>query len=681
MEDIEKFKKQLKWDIDLSKADYQIDALQNKLLQFYLRAEPKFRRAFYQNYTQDFIQFMKDKARLREPFSLSVLGNVRTFTNNNFIFTEKGWRKPSDMKDCKLVLSYNFDLEKEEWEKFELVTRKRDLKEKFYKITFSDNREIEIGENHPIFTTEKGYKKAYSLYPNIKLPYHFKFPSQKFEETISVEKARVIACLLSCGHMNNSSFMCLDKRDGKTYKKTAYTTSYCSEHKEMVEFFCDNFEKEFKIRPKYKKARKNYNGIEVEIPNKSIFQELTKFVPSGKKSHIIEIPKEIFNSSENIQREFIASLFSGDGYVSDVTKNPQAIVEYYTMSDNMAKQLQLILLQYGIISYLAKKKTHINSFINRVIITNIQNLVAFDNFVKYLPCKKKNDRLKFIVNNLKIVKQRKKFHIKKVEKLDTEEEIIYDIFVESNNNFFLNGILTHNSGKSVSAITLAILHSALNGRRFNINYICSNTYEFIEKIKEMPREELLNSCWISDEEKQSVYSVGSTAKKMKITDIQNIIAKNNLSVISISPSHWANEKAMYGLRAWGRCFQTKSCRFMLYNLQEGGKGGTLPLGCVYIPIFTEFAPKPYSTDLEKQYLTKKDEWIEDEMRGRGDVLGEIKKRSAMNFSKDKKYLALKGRDKCMAYLSQILGSEWTKGEVAEIYQITKLISEDILSAD
>jgi hypothetical protein len=237
------------------------------------------------------------------------------------------------------------------------------------------------------------------------------------------------------------------------------------------------------------------------------------------------------------------------------------------------------------------------------------------------------------------------------------------------------------SGKSVSAITLAILHSALNGRRFNINYICSNTYEFIEKIKEMPREELLNSCWISDEEKQSVYSVGSTAKKMKITDIQNIIAKNNLSVISISPSHWANEKAMYGLRAWGRCFQTKSCRFMLYNLQEGGKGGTLPLGCVYIPIFTEFAPKPYSTDLEKQYLTKKDEWIEDEMRGRGDVLGEIKKRSAMNFSKDKKYLALKGRDKCMAYLSQILGSEWTKGEVAEIYQITKLISEGILSAD
>jgi len=237
------------------------------------------------------------------------------------------------------------------------------------------------------------------------------------------------------------------------------------------------------------------------------------------------------------------------------------------------------------------------------------------------------------------------------------------------------------SGKSMSMITLAILHSALNGRILNIDYICGNTYEFIEKLKEMPQDKLTHSIFVSDEEKQGVYSVGSTAKKMKILDVQNIIAVNNISTIQINPTSWANEKAMYGLRAWGKCKLTKSNRFMLYNLQEGGKGGTLPMGCIYIPIFTEFAPKPYSTDLEKQYLAKKMAWVENEQRGRGDVLSEIKKKSAQNFARDKKYLTLKGKDKCQAYISQILGSEWTKGEVAEIYQITKLISEGILSVD
>jgi len=317
MKDDEFSLKDLHFSFDLGKANYELDILQNKLLQFYLRADSKFRRAFNMNYTTEFLQFLRDKARLKEPVHLSIMGQVRTFTDNNFIYTDKGWRKPSDMKDCKFVLSWNFDLEKYEWKKYELVKKKRDLKEDFYKVTFSDNRIIELGENHPIFTERKGWKRAFSLYPEIKIPYFSEYPQQKFENEISIEKARVIACLLSCGHLNNSSFNSLDKRDGKFYNKISYTISYCSSSQEMIDFFCSNFEKEFKIKPRLKKKRENYNGIEVEIPNKQIFEELNKFVPSGKKSHIIEIPKEIFNASKEIQKEFVATLFSGDGYISD----------------------------------------------------------------------------------------------------------------------------------------------------------------------------------------------------------------------------------------------------------------------------------------------------------------------------------------------------------------------------
>jgi hypothetical protein len=348
------------------------------------------------------------------------------------------------------------------------------------------------------------------------------------------------------------------------------------------------------------------------------------------------------------------------------------------MSDNMAKQIQLILLQYGVISYLRKKKTHINSFINRVTITNRQNIADFDNFVKHLPCKKKHERLKLLIESINIIqKVKRKFLVKKLENLDTKEEIIYDIFVEDNNNFFLNGILTHNSGKSYSTMTLAILHSALNGRIFNINYVCGNIQEYIEKLRTMQESDLLNSFFQIDESKKSIYGSGSFAKKTKTEDIANIIALNNISTAMLCPTSWSDEKAMYGLRAWGKCKITNSARFMLYNLQEGGKGGTLPLGCVYIPIFTEFAPKPYSTDLEKQYMEKKRELVRCEMRGEGDILAEIKKNSARTFLQDKQFMALTKKAELKTFISAKLGSEWTKGECEEIYQLTEMMKRGI----
>jgi hypothetical protein len=131
--------KTLKFNYDLSKCKFELDIIQNKLLEFYLRSDLKFRRAFSTNFTNEFFQFIKDKARLREPITLSIMGNTRTFTNNNLIFTDLGWRNPNNMQDCKKVLSWNFDLEKYEWKKFELIIRERNPKEKYYKIKVGKN--------------------------------------------------------------------------------------------------------------------------------------------------------------------------------------------------------------------------------------------------------------------------------------------------------------------------------------------------------------------------------------------------------------------------------------------------------------------------------------------------------------------------------------------------------------
>jgi len=237
------------------------------------------------------------------------------------------------------------------------------------------------------------------------------------------------------------------------------------------------------------------------------------------------------------------------------------------------------------------------------------------------------------------------------------------------------------SGKSYTSISIAVFLMACYGRKFTIKYVCANAYEFLEKLKMMPEEELLNSCFLIDEEKQSVFGVGSVAKKMKLTDVQNIIAMNNISTIMLNPRTWANKEAMYGLRTFGRDFSSKTCRMMLYNLQERGKGGELPLGNVYLPIFTAFLPKEYAEQLERDYVAKKKNWIRGEMRGEGDVLYEIKKKSAENFCRDTKFADLRKKDEKLAYIGLKLGSEWSKGEINEIFQITKLIQNGIIEFD
>jgi hypothetical protein len=147
----------------------------------------------------------------------------------------------------------------------------------------------------------------------------------------------------------------------------------------------------------------------------------------------------------------------------------------------------------------------------------------------------------------------------------------------------------------------------------------------------------------------------------------------------LNPVSWANKNANYGLRLFGRCFKTFTTRSMLYNLQAGGHQSELPMGNIYLPIFTHFIPKPYVLTLEKQYLEKKREWVRGEMRGEGDILYEIKKKSAESFVRDEKFIGLKKKAEKLTYIALKLGSEWTRTEVDEIYQITNLVKQGVLA--
>lgn len=231
------------------------------------------------------------------------------------------------------------------------------------------------------------------------------------------------------------------------------------------------------------------------------------------------------------------------------------------------------------------------------------------------------------------------------------------------------------SSKSYSSISWCGIHQGYYNRRFTIDYVCANSMEFLEKVKSFSPEKLYNRIFLIDEEKSDMFNIGSVARKLKLQDIQNIIAINNVSTIMLNPLKFANNDANYGLRTFGRCFDTKTSRLMLYNLQESAK--LIPVGNLYIPIFTTLFPKDYSEPLEKQYLAKKMDWVGKEQRGQGDILAEIRKKSAKEFMNDKQFLSITKKNEQLTYISQKLGSEFTKGECEEIFQITKLFKQGI----
>jgi hypothetical protein len=234
------------------------------------------------------------------------------------------------------------------------------------------------------------------------------------------------------------------------------------------------------------------------------------------------------------------------------------------------------------------------------------------------------------------------------------------------------------SGKSYSAISICAFHQACFGRRFTSDFIVGNAVEFLERLRTLPEDLLKDSIFLIDEEKQGIFNLGSIAKKTKLQDVQNIVAIKNISTVMLNPISWADKNASYGLRCFGRCFKTKTCRFMLYNLQAGGKSSELPMSNVYIPIFTTFLPKDYSDKLEKLYLKKKNEWVVGEMRGEGDVLAELRKKSAENFVMDKTFVQIKKKKEQLAYIMNKLGSEWTSKECEDILTLTSLLQQGFL---
>jgi len=388
-----------------------------------------------------------------------VAGKRGCLTGDSFVFTNKGYKKIAEFDQKKdKILSFNKEKEKFEWETAELLEYPIN-NEELLEIELIDGRLIKLTEEHPVLSSYgkyKFYRRACDLKVKDKIVIPTILPEIK-KDSESLRIARLLGYILADGTINirKGKF-----KDGIScwYNGTKARIRINNACDEVLKQAKEDFEKEFKtIAKRYKRNDCNCEIVETKqqkIANK--FMDLG--IPKGLKSHLIEIPDVVFQSSNKFKSEFIKALFDCDGYIDKRCKT----IDYSSKSRKFLEQLQILLTHFKIESVIRNKNSKCNGKIYpnfRLFITDnisIENYkkIGFDNPFKkerLLNHKSYNTRKRktyYPSENLVCIK------IKKISKIAGIKKV-YDLTVDKNHSFVANGIISHNSGKSYTLGVIA----------------------------------------------------------------------------------------------------------------------------------------------------------------------------------------------------------------------------------
>lgn len=323
-------------------------------------------------------------------------------------------------------------------------------KKKTIKIITKPGYEIQGSYNHPIMVrTKEGYE-IWKKLENIEKD-DFVIINRKIDlwPENSIVSSDIINEVKSYNYNNNVVDYKLPVRVDKdlsyviglligdgtlTYPRTIKFTNY---DKELMDIFSNIIKKQFGYDVKLTKNEK-----ECEIKSKQIRMYFEKLGLGHNNSLSKVVPWCILQAPKENVRSFLSGLFDTDGFVSKKYGN----LSLSTSSLKLAKQVQLLLLNFGIVCSIKPKKTKVN--LNyRVGITG-ENAILFHNLIgfklKRKQIRKKNASvlrmpnygIPYMKNILKEVQTRivstknKKTSLKKVKNINS----IFYTYLPNNRN-------------------------------------------------------------------------------------------------------------------------------------------------------------------------------------------------------------------------------------------------------
>lgn len=248
---------------------------------------------------------------------------------------------------------------------------KRHTTDPLLKITLRSGKELKVTPNHPLFMSVNGHVVAkqadeftvgeYIATPrsiNVNGTYqqleytHKKLSNntkkQKYPNLLNHRIARLLGYLCGDG--------CL--RQTKTTGFVGFTT----QSTELFGDFLSILKTEFELQPSIRQNKGSFeiycSGLNTYLFFKTLFPQITQ------KSINKSIPTKITQSPNSVVAQFIKGLFDCDAHVNSKKRQ----IEYCTMSEQLAKEIQIILHRFGIISLLKKKtKVAINTILKRKV--------------------------------------------------------------------------------------------------------------------------------------------------------------------------------------------------------------------------------------------------------------------------------------------------------------------------
>jgi len=246
---------------------------------------------------------------------------------------------------------------------------RRKSPEELIKLTTNSGKEIITTQEHPYFIFNDKFEavNAGSLGPGrlIATPRSMDVQSEEvfipeakeiisqirtnakrinFPEEINEELAEFLGYLIGDGHLDEH--------------KLEFTNSNTALRKRFDEIA----KKLFSVTTREIKDKNTWN---VQITSRLLNRALNKLfeIPFGDKASSIRIPSKILKSKNEVLAAFLRAYFDCDGSVIKGSKgNEKREIEIATASSLMAKQLQMALLRFGIISFLRRKDVKGNKY-------------------------------------------------------------------------------------------------------------------------------------------------------------------------------------------------------------------------------------------------------------------------------------------------------------------------------
>ncbi|MBT4136038.1 AAA family ATPase [archaeon] len=402
--------------------------------------------------------------------NLFIYGKTGCIAGDSLVFTSNGWKKIKNVDNKNdLVLSFNIKSEKYEWSDFIFLEFMN--KDKLLKIKLDNGFEIVVTKDHPLLLSSMVWKKSDELSIGDDLAIGYDLPNINKNE-ISLKMARLLGFIIGDGSLNKQEKRVKDSK-GYWYNSNRQRCRFFNEEDELLNLVQKDLSELFQCTPQI--ISPNNRCRHVNVISQEVCMTLNKHqIPFGKKCNIVEIPEIVLESSNIIQREFLKALFSCDGTVSQNTY----MVEYYSNSKKLLQQIAYLLYQEGIKCKIRYKSAVCNgkSFDSYMLyLSGQENLIKFFCKIGFYSFAKQEKLKKMLSKYVKKMKIHDKNYMtsKIIEINETYEELVYDLTIPKNHNFIANGIISHNTGKTVCVQHVAneLIRRSKESKVLRIEYI------------------------------------------------------------------------------------------------------------------------------------------------------------------------------------------------------------------